>query len=151
MGAHGRAQVVGGRDKMEVLLAVEGHRPGRPARADVESVLHLVRHLVAAQVNDPDAVIVHHMVENILLAEHLLLVHQDAQHGTAADVAGSRDLEQALIGRLEILELHQTVLNQRRAQQAVGAHQQWPVFRHVPGMLLGPSLLAISFLWPASS
>ena len=42
----------------------------------------------------------------------------------------------------------EVVLDQRRTEQAVGAHEQGAVFRHHNAVnLLGRSALAISFLW----
>ncbi len=133
VGADGRAQVIGGRDKVKILLAVEGHAPGRPAGVEVEILPHVVRHVVAAQVDDADAVVVHHVVQHVLLAQDLLLIDQDAQHGALPHNAGGRHLQQALIGRLQVLELHEVVLDEGGTEQTVRAHQQGAVFRHHGG------------------
>jgi hypothetical protein len=84
VGAHGGAQVVGRRDEGEILLLVEGHGPGRPAGVHVQALLRLVRGLVAPQVDEAQALRLDKVLEDVLLADHLELVGQDAEDGRRA-------------------------------------------------------------------
>ena len=75
------------------------------------------------------------MVEQVLLVEDFLFVHQHAEQRGLPFGARLQQFEQAFVGGREVLHLDQIGFDQGSAQQAVGPHQQCPVFRHFSAII----------------
>jgi hypothetical protein len=126
--AHRRTQVIRRRHEVKFLLTVERHRPSRPTGTDIQAFLRVIRHLVVSQIDEAHAFTLDEMVEHIVLLQHLHVVGQNAENRALPRLFRGHDLDQLFIGVLQILDLHQIVLDEVRAQQAVGAHQKRTMF-----------------------
>jgi hypothetical protein len=82
------------------------------------------------QIDEPDPIVIHQVVKQNVFVEHLLLVHQHTEQRRLPFGIVLEQLEQPLVGSLQILDLHQIGFDQGRSEQAVGPHEQCPVFPH---------------------
>jgi len=104
---------------VKLLFVVKRHRPSRPARAGINIALDLVGDVIVAQIYQPGPLVIHHVLQGILLAQRLHFVGQYAQHCALARLIQRDDFQQALICLLQVLNLDEVGLDQRRAEEAV--------------------------------
>jgi hypothetical protein len=83
--------------------------------------------LVTAQIDETDPLGIHEVLEHVLFLQDFHLVCEDAEHRHLARLLRSHHLEQPFVGLLEILESHEVVIDQGRAEQAIGAHHDGTV------------------------
>ena len=90
--------------------------------------LATLHHLVRAQVHEPRAIGLDGVLQHILLAEHLHLVGEHAEHGALARLALADERKQALVGLREVVNGDEVVLDEIRAEEPVCAHEEGAVF-----------------------
>ena len=93
-------------------------------RAIIDILPELLGHIVVPQVDQTDSVGFQQVVQQVTLPQHLLFVHQHAQQGGLVFRVTLEQLEQTLVRRHQIIDLHQVALHQRGAQRPIGAHEQ---------------------------
>ena len=67
-----------------------GHRPRRPAGVHVQALLRVVGGLVSPQVDQAQALGLHEVLQDILLADDLQLIGKDAEDRGLAGLVASR-------------------------------------------------------------
>jgi len=96
-------------------------------------------HIIVAQIDQTDPLGIHEELEHIVFLHDLHLVGEDAQYGHLACLFRSDHLEQPSVGVLEILEFYEVMIDQGRAEQAIGAHHDGTVLG-IHGSDFGPEI-----------